>query len=299
MHFNVEQILWALILAGHLLLLIVLLGRDRISRFAWFTASIALSTVSLLANHLLHGKLTTIAFYWQSYTALGLDAILGIFVLVEFARRVFGREKIAVLSTATAPAPKSVLVLKGRGWLGGILVTCAIAIAAVWAWGPWPTMQALKAEPAQLPLLIDVLIGMKAHLFMTILTVEVCLLLLIFGRRFGFGWRTHPQQIALGLSTNAIAFLIVQGITDIIKHTVHLTSREQYNRILHLLTNLENGRTALWFIVLIWWIIWLWRDDPTAPATQPILDASATPAAPLQPVAELPHPLEDSEASSS
>ena len=249
MHWNVEQIIWAVLLAAHLVLLVVLLGRDRAGRFPWFTAAIMLSAVRLLADHLLHGKLTSVAFYWQSYSAMVVDDILGILVLVELTRRVFSSGKAG-------------LVLKARGWIGWTLVTVALAIAAVWAWGPWPTWVALKAEPAQLPLLLVVLAAMKGLLFVSLMTVQVGLLLRIFGKRFGSGWRSHAQQIALGLSTNALGFLAVQGITDTIKRTVHLASRQEYERVVHLLTNMENARTALWCLVLIWWIVWLWRDEP-------------------------------------
>ena len=249
MHLNVEQIIWAVLLAAHLVLLVVLLGRDRVGRFPWFTAAITLSAVRLLADHLLHGKLTSMAFYWQSYSAMLVDDVLGILVLVELARSVFSSGKAG-------------LVLKARGWIGWTLVTVALAIAAVWAWGPWPTWVALKAEPAQLPLLLVVLTAMKGLSFVSLLTVQVGLLLRIFGKRFGSGWRSHAQQIALGLSTNALGFLAVQGITDTIKRTVHLTTRQEYERVVHLLTNMENARTALWCLVLIWWIVWLWRDEP-------------------------------------
>jgi len=54
-------------LAGHLVLLVVLMGRDRASRFPWFTTAIAFSAISLLADHLLNGKLSSLAFYWQSF----------------------------------------------------------------------------------------------------------------------------------------------------------------------------------------------------------------------------------------
>jgi len=84
----------------------------------------------------------------------------------------------------------------------------------------------------------------------------------MFGRRFGFGWRSHPQQIALGLSTNALGFLAVQAISESIKRTVHLTTRAQYEHVVHLLTNLDNARNAIWLLVLIWWLVWLWRDEP-------------------------------------
>ena len=46
MHFNFDfstaQVLWTLTFAALLVLLVVLLGRDRAQRFPWFTASIAM-----------------------------------------------------------------------------------------------------------------------------------------------------------------------------------------------------------------------------------------------------------------
>jgi hypothetical protein len=256
MHWNAEQILWALVLAAHLVLLIVLLGRDRISRFPWFTGAIALSTVHLIADHLLHGKLTSVAFYWQTYSAVLLEAIFGVLVLSEVARRVFSNRKAG-------------RVLNSKGWLGGTLVCGGLAIGAVWIWGPWPAWKALSAEPKQLPLLLVVLTALKSQLFVAIVTVEVALLMRIFGKRFGSGWKTQAQQIALGLSTYALGFLAVQATTDIIKHTVHLTSRDQYEHIVRLFSNLDNGRFALWLAVLIWWIFWLWRNEPGDTALAP------------------------------
>jgi len=272
MHWNVEQILWALVLAGHLVLLVVLLGRDRIHRFPWFTAAICVSTVHLIADHLLHGKLTTIAFYWQSYTAVLLDTILGILVLIELARRVFS-------------SCRKGIILNFKGWLGWTLVTGGLAVGAVWLWGPWPEWTALTAEPQQTPLLLTVLAALKAQLLLAVLTVEIALLMRIFGKRFGSGWSSHEQQIALGLSTYSLGFLAVQGTTDTIKRNLHLTSREQYEHIVRLFSNLDNARFLLWFLVLAWWIVWLWRDDPNqADAGSSAVEAEAV----AKPVPELP-----------
>ncbi len=259
MHLTIEQILWALVVAGHLVLLIVLLGRDRAAHFPWFTTAIAVSAARLIADHLLQGKLTTIAFHWQTYVSLTLDDLICFMVLLELLRRVFSSGKAG-------------LILKPKGWIGGAFVTLAVAAGAVWLWGPWPSTAAIKADPAQLPLLLVALTATKGQIFIALLTVQVALLLLVAGRRFGFEWRTHPQQIALGLSTNALGFLAVQGIADSIKRTVHLTSREQYERVVHLFTNLDNTRSALWILVLLWWITWLWRDEQ---GTTPSLVATA------------------------
>jgi len=251
MHWNMEQILWALVLAAHLILLIVLMGRDRLGRFPWFSAAIALSTVHLIADHLLHGKLATVVFYWQSYIGVLLDSTLGLLVLIELLRSVFANCKAGIF-------------LNAKGWVGWTLVTVGVAAGGVWLWGPWPAWKALTADPKETPLLLTVLSALKSQLFLALLTVEAGLLMRVFGRRFRSRFKSHPQQIMLGLSTYALGFLAVQATTDIIKHTVHLTSRAEYQHIVKLFSNFDNARFALWFLVLVWWIVWLWRDEPAA-----------------------------------
>lgn len=256
MHWNIQLILWALVLAAHLVLLIVLLGRDRTSRFPWFTASIVLSAVRLIADHMLHAKLTTVAFYWQSYAGSILQAIIGVLVLVELCRHVF----------SSGRAGK---ILKRKGWIGGLLVTVPIAFAAAALWDVGISWAVMKADREHLPLYIDVYLAMKSQLFVAVLTVEVGVLLQFLGRRFGAKWPSHDRQIALGLSTASLALLAVQATTDIMKHNLHLTSRDQYEHVIRLFENLDNGRFAVWLLTLIWLIFWLWRDEPgTEPAPQ-------------------------------
>lgn len=253
MHFTIEQTLWAILLAAHLTLLIVIIGRERAARFRWFIAYVGLNAVSLIANHMLHGKLTTVAFYWQSYSLLALESIVGLFMLGELAKQTFS-------------IGKSGLIAKPNFYIGWGAILLALSAAAVWAWGPWPTLQALQADPTQLRLLIVILIGMKGQLGVMILTVLVTLVLRIFGTRFGADWRSHPQQIALGLSTSALAFLAVQGINDVLSHTLHPKSRAEYDHAVHLVTRLESGRTVIWILALVWIIFWLWRNEPGTPA---------------------------------
>ena len=277
MHLNFEQILWALVLAAHLVLLIVLLGRERVGRFPFFTAAIALSATRLIADHLLHGKLTTIAFYWQSYSLSLVGSILLLLVLAEAVRRVFRSGRAGRVVTA-------------NGLIGWGLIAFAIAGTGVWAWGPWPAWKTISSDSTQMPLLLTVLSALKGELLTAMLAVEVSLLLLIFARRFGFRWTSHARQIVLGLSTIALAQLTVQAITESIKRTVHLTSRDQYDHIVRLFTNLDNGRFAIWLIVLIWWIVWLWRSEPGTLA-QEDPEAGLEPAL-VGPDSELPPTLE-------
>ena len=182
-------------------------------------------------------------------------------VLIELSRHVF----------SSGRAGK---ILKGKGWIGGLLVTVpiAFAVAALWNLGlSWATM---KADAAHLPLYIDLYVALKSELFVAVLTVEIGVLLQFFGWRFGAKWRSHDRQIALGLSTVSLALLTVQATTDIVKHNLHLTSRDQYEHVIRMFENLDNGRFAVWLLALIWWIIWLWRDEPGA---QPAAEMAETP----------------------
>jgi len=260
MHWNIEQILWAFVLASHLVLLIVLMGRDRIKQFPWFTASVILSTVRLIADHLLNGKLTGIAFYWQSYATLLLGAILTLFVIVELARRVFSSSRAG-------------RILKVNGWVGWAFVTVAVAGVVTWLWSPWPAWQELESQPAGLRLTLLGLAGTRSVIFTSLLTVEVTLLLTIFGKRFGSGWRSHARQIALGLSTYSIGYLVVDRIQNLIIETFKATMRtaghhvtqQEYDHTVKLLTHLGNVVLTLWLLVLIWWIVCLWRNEPGVP----------------------------------
>ena len=64
MHFNYDfttvQVLWTLTFAALLVLLVVLLGRDRMRLFPWFTLSMALTAVRLLASRMLYGRMAPI-----------------------------------------------------------------------------------------------------------------------------------------------------------------------------------------------------------------------------------------------
>jgi len=264
MHFSIEQVLWALLLAAHLILLIALIGRERIARFRWFTAYLTLSAVGLIANHLLHGKLTMVAFYWQNYTLLALQSIVGLFMLAELAKQTF--------STGKGP-----IVAKPNFYIGWSAVLIALTAAAVWAWGPWPSLQSLSGNPSQLRLYVVILIGMKGQLGVMILTVLAALVMRMYGPRFGSRWRSHAQQIALGLSTSALAFLAVQAVNDVLSHTLHPKTRDEYAHAVQLVTRMENARTVVWILSLLWILYWIWRDEPGSSAQTTAVPVGAGP----------------------
>jgi hypothetical protein len=252
MHFNFAftavQTIWTLTFAAHLVLLVVLLGRDRASRFPWFTTGIALVALRLVSSRLLFGRLPQLTMSAIFIVMADLSAVVGLLVVVELARRAFSR------------APRNL-------WLIWTVVLLAIAGVVLGTWGPWPAWKTLTPNTPMGILGLMQLFAQKAGLLVDVLTVSLGLLVAFFGRRYGAGWRSHAQQIVIGLSTASLAQLAVQIIWQIIaKHTTP-HSMDEYQRILGLREKLFNGNSVVYLAVAIWWIVCLWIDEPGAAST--------------------------------
>jgi predicted permease len=258
----VERVLWTLTFAAQLVLLVVLLGRDRARRYPWFTAGIALAALRLMAEVLLTGRMATIPLQATLLTLADIGAVVGLLVLVELARRAF------------AGLQRSLWIVNTVGMLvvaGGVLA----------AWGPWPTWKQLTANPSVSALNLMVMVAGpketptivrgidKGDLLVALLTVGLGLLVVLFGRRFKAGWRSHTQMIAIGLSTAAIAWLAMQGIVQSIARTAHPQNRVDYDRVVGLINNLVNANKLVYLCALLWWIVWLWLDEPGAATMAP------------------------------
>ncbi len=250
MHLNFDftavQILWTLTLAAHLVLLVVLLGRDRTKRFFWFTTSIALVTLRLIASRLLYGRLPQLTLGGIFVVLADISAIVAFLVLIELARRTFGRAG-------------------RRAWLVSTLVLLAIGGVVVATWGHWPPAKTIIPTSLVAWLSLLQLVAQKGGLLTDVLTVLLGLLVTVFGRRYGSGWRSHPQQIMIGLSTASIGQLAVQIIWQLIAASAKPHSMAEYERVVGLREKLFNGNSAVYFAVAVWWIICLWIDEPGSP----------------------------------
>jgi hypothetical protein len=247
MHFNFPftavQILWTLTFAAQLVLLVVLLGRDRMARYPWFTAGIALFALRLLVEILLTGRLPMLILQGILITLAVLTAIVNLLVVFEIARRAFdGAQRLVRIN--------------------GIMAMLVVAGTVVAFWGQWPQRQQLTLDSPLAVLRLMNLAQQKFDMLAYLLAVEVGLLVVLYGRKFKAGWRSHTQQIAIGLSTVAIAWLALQGIWQHIVNSVHPTTRPEYERIVALGGRLVNANKAVYIAVLVWWIVWLWLDEP-------------------------------------
>ncbi len=247
MHFNFDfsarEILWTLTFAALLVLLVVLMGRDRVRRFPWFTASIALMGLLMLATQVLLDKMSRITGTVTFLTMSDLDVVITLLVLVELARHAFrGLGKI--------------------GWTTGTLAMLAVAATPVALWGPWPAWKTLSATSELATIRLMDLTVDKGTLFTGVLSIELGLLVTLFGRRFGAGWRSHTQRIVIGLSTASLAQTILRGAMEAIGKHTQIHSQAEYNRVMDLRDKLIHGNNVIFLCVMIWWIASLWVDEP-------------------------------------
>ncbi|MGC2613692.1 MAG: hypothetical protein WA354_06665 [Terracidiphilus sp.] len=247
-HFTAVSVLWTLTFAALLVLLVVLMGRDRARRFPWFTASIALVALRLLTNRLLHDKLPQLTMGAIAITLADISVLVALIVLVEMARRAFKKAGAAAWA----------------GWTVGLL---ALGGVVLWKWGPWPPLKGLAFDTLIAKLQFMQLIAVKAGLLVDVLSVALGFLVVAFGQRYGAGWRSHVQRIMIGLSTASIAQMGAQGIWEIIARHTTPHSREEYEHVIGLQEKLLNTNSAVYVIVLIWWIVCLWIDEPGAVAS--------------------------------
>ncbi|MDR3792687.1 MAG: hypothetical protein P4L03_04820 [Terracidiphilus sp.] len=245
--FNAVQILWALTFAALLVLLVVLLGKDRARRFPVFTFGVALVAFRLLASRMLFGRMAMVP---ANITFLILALVAGlanVAVVVELAWKAF------------AGASR-------KAWLVGTLVLLAIGGTVVGVWGPWPGLQTLRGEGLISFFRAVQLVAQRSDMLADVLAIELGVLVLIAGRNFSAGWKSHTQRLIVGFSTAALAQLAVRGIWQAIATHAIPHSQEEYEHILGLQEKLYNGNSVVYLLVLVWWIGCLWMDETGAAA---------------------------------
>jgi len=242
--FTVNQILWTLTFAAQLVLLVVLLGRDRVKRFPWFTASIAVLALRLIVEELLTGRVAIPVLQITLILLADLGGIVGLLVVIEIGRRAFEG-------------------LRLRTWLYGALAMLVVGGVVLALWGPWPHAQQFVGAPLVVLFSVLQLLAVKSQFLVEVLAVELGLAVVLFGRHFKGGWHSHAQRIVIGLSTLALATLGIRGVGKLFETTV-MAHRDQYDRIVDLWNRVLNANRLLGVAVAIWWIACLWIDEPGA-----------------------------------
>jgi hypothetical protein len=238
----IERIIWTLTFAAQLVLLVVLVGRDRARRYPWFTTGIALLALRLMAEVLLSGRMARLPLQVTLFALGDLSAIVGLLVVVEMARRAF------------AGVQRSIFIVNTVGLL-------AVAGGLLSVMKPWPVWkQVVTWDPTMIMLVVMQLTTQKGELLIALLTVGLGLLVFLFGRRFKAGWRSHTQSIVIGLFAVAVCLLALEVV---VLQTLHYTQAEQAG-VMRLRLSFAFAHELMYLAALVWWIVWLWRDEPGA-----------------------------------
>jgi hypothetical protein len=243
--FSAAQVLWTLSFASLLVLLVVLLGRERSRRFKFFTIGIVLVAFERLIGKLLFGRVAPMQFYEVFIPLAVLSAIVSVVVLVELARNAF-------------------VGLGRRAWIVGSLAMLAVGAVVLWQWGKWPAWEMVKAGTTLSMLEVGQAASQKINLLANVLTVELVVLVLFYGRRFSAGWRSHTEAILIGLSTASIAQMLRDGIWQLIAMKAAPRSQAEYNHLIGIRDKLSTANEVGFVVVVVWWIVNLWTDEPGA-----------------------------------
>jgi hypothetical protein len=263
MHFHLPistgDILWTLTFAGYLVLLVVLLGRDRIARFPWFTTGIVIMALRILTIRLLVKRLPELTLDTIVLIMADVIGFVSLLIVVELARRAFGK-------------------VRRSSWLAGALALMALGVVVLKFWGPWPSWSTLTAHSPMSTLRLMQLIAQKASLLADVETIAIGLLIVLLGSRYGAGWRSHTQQIAVGLSTAAISALAVETVWQHVINAARVNPRilqsvEEQRRVMGLGEKLSNANSSIYVAILLWWIVCLWRNEPGAEPPAGVVEA--------------------------
>ena len=105
------------------------------------------------------------------------------------------------------------------------------------------------------------LIMQKGELLVALLAVGLGVLVALFGSKFKAGWRSHTFMIVLGLAVVSAVSLALQGGLQIAVLTHHIQTRADFEKIGMILSSTQQ---IVYLAALIWWISWLWLDEPGA-----------------------------------
>lgn len=249
--FSAAEILWTLTFAAELVLLVVLLGRDRARRFPWFTVYIVAMALLLLTTKLLFGRMAPLPSTEVFLSVSDAATVVAFLVLFELARR--GFEGVS-----------------RRSFLIGAGVLLAVAGGVLAFWGPWPAWKTLTGGSTLANLRAMQMFADKGAIFNSFLAVELAVAVMLFGRRFRGGWRTHAQQIAIGLSMAGLSQLVVRKAWEMMATHTTVHSQAQYQHMMALRDHMYQANNVVYLCALVWWIVWLWFDEPGAGKSEPI-----------------------------
>ena len=215
---------WAAGLAGHCLLLTVLVARRRTTAFPIFTALVISNIVNAVALYVIarHASKHT---YLVSYFGFAItDFILQLGVTYELARHLF-----CPTGTWAQDVRKGVM----------LLASASLLVALVLASLPLPP------ERTAIGTLLD-----RGNLLSSVLQCELFVGMIAFSTIARLPWKTHVARIAQGLGLYELIGILTEA-----GHNLTTRNSSPFEALTYV-------RMSAYLACLAFWIVMLWRDAP-------------------------------------
>jgi hypothetical protein len=238
-------VLFTLLLAGQMILLVVLYGRDRMRLYPWFSASIMLTAFKTLVDKILFERISQIPFEFIKNLLGVFTVLVGLGVLVEIARKLF-------------PG----VTLMHRVIASGFITL--ITATVVYFWGPW-TANGDIGFKSQIGV-VNLLLVASTHGEQILLPCATILLgifvLFVLRHQRGF-WQSHTIKIFAGLTTCSLMFLVMRATAQTIAITAntHGMTMKEFAQIQGMMDQFRTLPLVTLIIVQFWWIYALWNEE--------------------------------------
>ena len=219
-----DNVLWAAGFVGHVALFSVLMYRGRWKEIPAFTSYMAFQALLTPVLFAIYRHGSTLWYARVYWSSALLDFLFQIAIVLEIARIVL------------RPTGTWVRDAKTQFFLGGI---AAAVLAAVLAW--------FVSPPA--PTILEKW-EVRGNLFTSLVICELFVLMGTTANRLGLAWRSHVMALGQGLTAWALIAVLIDGLHS------YLGAERDF-------TTLEHLRMVVYVVALGYWMIQLWRDEPT------------------------------------
>lgn len=223
---NLDLFLWAACFIGEIILTAVLAARGRARQFPIFTALIGFNLVQDVVAFHVYRLANGHTYFLVFWSMAVVDIALQFGVVYEIARTVFGQRAFGSVYLRRPVFFFTLLAIVMAGFLS-------------WYASP-PTGDFTEA------------IVIRARLFIAVVLMEMFLTTAVFSSR-GLKWRYHAFRIIYGLSLYNFVEVLVQAQQSYLGNP-----GSSY-------LDLERLRVVMYLCCLIFWIAYLWKDEPELP----------------------------------
>jgi hypothetical protein len=223
---GLDLFFWVAGLAGHLVLLAILMLRRRATEFPFFTSLITMYVCRTIILFFTHSHASKDAYFYTYWSLAFVDVVLQLGVVYEIASHVF--------------RPTGTWAQDLR-WSFAWLLSLSAAFALALTWLAAPATKSLQQA-----------IAIRGNFFSSIVLSELFVGITALSVTMGLPWKTHVARIAQGLGTYSIIGFAIDGL-----HSYFGLSQGMQGY-----TTLSHFRMAAYVACLAYWIVTLAQEAP-------------------------------------